>query len=133
MRLSGPDGAVAAVADAVSIAVTDRTRVLLSLPLEVQALDSEPPNGLIEPVAPQYPPAPAEEVEALARLLASAKRPLLLAGRGAVLSGARNQLEHLAEQTGALLATSAVGYVSSPVTRGTWESAAAFLRRGRPR
>jgi acetolactate synthase-1/2/3 large subunit len=110
MRLSAADAAVAAVADAARVAVAERTPVLLSLPLEVQALDCEPPQGLIEPVAPQYPPPPAEEVEALARLLASAKRPLLLAGRGAVLSGARNQLEHLAEQTGALLATSAVAY-----------------------
>jgi len=110
MRLSAADAAVAAVAGAARIAVADRTPVLLSLPLEVQALDCEPPKGLIEPVAPRYPPAPAEEVEALARLLASAKKPLLLAGRGAVLSGARNQLENLAEQTGALLATSAVGY-----------------------
>ena len=110
MRLSAADAAVAAVADAAWTAVADRTPVLLSLPLEVQARDCEPPKGLIEPVAPPHPPAPAEEVEALARLLASAQRPLLLAGRGAVLSGARHELEHLAEQTGALLATSAVAY-----------------------
>jgi thiamine pyrophosphate-dependent acetolactate synthase large subunit-like protein len=41
-------------------------------------------------------------------VLESAKRPLLLAGRGAVLADARQPLERLAEQTGALLATSAV-------------------------
>jgi acetolactate synthase I/II/III large subunit len=110
MWLTAADAAVAALADAAWTAVADRTPVLLSLPLEVQARDCEPPTGLIEPVAPPHPPAPAEGVEALARLLASAQRPLLLAGRGAVLSGARTELEHLAAQTGALLATSAVAY-----------------------
>ena len=110
MRLTTADAAVAAVADAAWTALADRTPVLLSLPLEVQAGDCEPPMGLIEPVAPPPPPAPVAEVEALVRLVASAQRPLLLAGRGAVLSGARNELEHLATQTGALLATSAVAY-----------------------
>jgi thiamine pyrophosphate-dependent acetolactate synthase large subunit-like protein len=65
---------------------------------------------LIKPVAPQAQPASADDVEALARLLASAERPLLLAGRGAVLSGARDALEELGEQTGALLASSGVAY-----------------------
>ena len=108
--LSAADTAVAAVADAARTAVAERTPVLLSLPLDVQAAECEPPARLIGLDAPQPEPAAAEEVEALARLLASARRPLLLAGRGAVLAGARDELEHLAEQTGALLATSGVAY-----------------------
>ncbi|SES75115.1 thiamine pyrophosphate-binding protein [Nonomuraea wenchangensis] len=50
-------------------------------------------------------PLPAE-VDALARLLAEASRPVFIAGRGA--RHARRELEALAERTGALLATSAV-------------------------
>ena len=44
----------------------------------------------------------------LARLLAEAERPVIVAGRGAVLSGAGPALRRLAEATDALLATSAV-------------------------
>lgn len=109
-RLSAPGAAVAEVADAARIAVAEQRTVLLSLPLDVQAGDCEPPKGLAEPSAPEGRPPAAADVEALARLLMSAERPLLLAGRGAVLSGAREPLERLAEQTGSLLATSAVAY-----------------------
>ncbi len=109
-RLASPEAAVEEVAEAARIAVVERKTVLLSLPLEVQAGECEPPAGLSEPSVPGGQPAPAADVEALATLLASARRPLLLAGRGAVLSEARGPLEKLAEQTGSLLATSAVAY-----------------------
>jgi thiamine pyrophosphate-dependent acetolactate synthase large subunit-like protein len=109
-RLTSPQAAVQEVAEAARIAVVDRRTVLLSLPLDVQAGESEPPAGLSEPPVHEGQAAPAGDVEVLARLLASARRPLLLAGRGAVLSGARGPLEKLAEQTGSLLATSAVAY-----------------------
>ena len=45
---------------------------------------------------------------ALADLLAGARRPAIVAGRGAVLAGAGAPLRRLGERTGALLATSAV-------------------------
>jgi acetolactate synthase I/II/III large subunit len=109
-RLTSPGAAVEEVAEAARIAVVERKTVLLSLPLDVQAGESEPPAGLREPVVNGGQPAPAADVEAMARLLRSARRPLLLAGRGAVLSEARGALEKLAEQTGSLLATSAVAY-----------------------
>jgi thiamine pyrophosphate-dependent acetolactate synthase large subunit-like protein len=54
-------------------------------------------------------PAPAS-VAALADLLQGARRVVLLAGRGAVLARAGAALEGLAECTGALLATSAMGH-----------------------
>ncbi len=109
-RLTSPEAAVEEAVEAARIAVIDRRTVLLSLPLDVQAGESEPPAGLHEPAVHGGQSAPAADVETLARLLASAQRPLLLAGRGAVLSGAREPLEHLAKQTGSLLATSAVAY-----------------------
>jgi thiamine pyrophosphate-dependent acetolactate synthase large subunit-like protein len=49
-------------------------------------------------------PDPAA-VERAAKLLTTAMRPVLLAGGGAVASGARESLERLADRTGALLAT----------------------------
>jgi thiamine pyrophosphate-dependent acetolactate synthase large subunit-like protein len=51
----------------------------------------------------------AEAVAAAADLLVAARRPAVVAGRGAVLAGAREALEDLAELTGAVLATSALG------------------------
>ena len=42
-------------------------------------------------------------------MIAAAERPILLAGRGAMWSGAREAIEAVAEQSGALLATSLLG------------------------
>jgi|SRR5579859_2808507 len=109
-RLTSPEAAVEEVAEAARIAIVDRKTVLLSLPLGVQAGESPPPAGLSEPVVHAGQPAPAADVEALAGLLASAGRPLLVAGRGAVLSGARGPIEELAQRTGSLLTTSAVAH-----------------------
>jgi thiamine pyrophosphate-dependent acetolactate synthase large subunit-like protein len=55
------------------------------------------------------------------KLIAAARRPLILAGRGAVLAGAREPLEALGDATGAVLATSAMGhglFAGSPWTVG---------------
>jgi thiamine pyrophosphate-dependent acetolactate synthase large subunit-like protein len=106
-RLGNPSKAIADLAEAAQIAVGQRRTVLVSLPLEVQAAECEPID-VTPPSASK--PAGAANVGELAHLLESSRCPLLLAGRGAVLSGAREPLERLAEQTGALLATSAVAY-----------------------
>lgn len=51
------------------------------------------------------PVAPAERVRAAVDALASARRPLILAGQGALLSGCRPELERLAELIGARVGT----------------------------
>lgn len=107
-RLSNPATAVEDLAKAAQVAVGDRRTVLVSLPLEVQSADCKPPDKVMEPRPPAAVSAAPGQVEGLVKLLESARRPLLLAGRGAVLSDAASALEHLAEQTGALLATTAV-------------------------
>ena len=107
-RIGAADSAVSDLADAARLAVGERRAVLVTLPLDVQAAHCDPPDGLVEPSPPHVQAPVAADVEALARLLASARQPLILAGRGAALSGARQPLERLADQTGALLATSAV-------------------------
>ena len=89
-------------------ALIERRPVLLNLPIDIQP---QPPDEL-EPRQPPLPAFPvpepaAESVTAVADLLQRAQRPLILAGRGAVLAGARDPLERLGAITGALLATSA--------------------------
>ena len=78
------------------------------MPLDVQSAAAPPPDDLPSPpVLRPVQPAP-EAVVAIAERIRAARRPLILAGRGAVLAGARGPLERLADLAGALLATSAV-------------------------
>jgi len=96
---------------AVVRALRDRRTVVLSLPTDVQ---DAPFPGKVSPLA--LPPAPGPlnpdpaGVRAIADAIAKAERPLVLAGRGAVISGAEASLAALAERAGALLATSVCGH-----------------------
>jgi thiamine pyrophosphate-dependent acetolactate synthase large subunit-like protein len=89
-------------------AVLERRPVVLMLPIDIQP---QPPDEL-EPRQPPLPefatPDPsAQSIQAVADLLQGAERPLIIAGRGAVLADARDELERLGALVGALLATSA--------------------------
>jgi thiamine pyrophosphate-dependent acetolactate synthase large subunit-like protein len=98
------------VARALRRAEVERRPVLLSMPLDVQA---EPaPLGAPEPTAPALhaPAASPAAVAEVAELIAASRRPVIIAGRGAVLSGAREALEALGDAIGAVLATSAMGH-----------------------
>jgi thiamine pyrophosphate-dependent acetolactate synthase large subunit-like protein len=109
-RIEAAEDAVAGTVRAYRRAIAERRTVLLNLPLPVQAAPV-PAGEADRPVTldPVLPVAPrADGVARLADLLAGARRPVFIAGRGAVLGGARDALERLAERTGALLATSAV-------------------------
>ncbi|GAA2861281.1 thiamine pyrophosphate-binding protein [Pseudonocardia halophobica] len=104
-RVHSPDTALADTVRAYRTAVEQRRTVVLNLPLDVQAAPAEPaPLPALPPVAP--PRASAEGIAALAALLDGAEHPVFVAGRGA--RGAREELRALAEESGALLATSAV-------------------------
>ena len=104
-RVRSAETALADVTRAFHAAAEGRT-VLLNLPLPVQEAE------LREYRRPEPPPArepaepPHDRVLELAELLAAARRPVFVAGRGA--RGARAPLEALAGHAGALLATSAV-------------------------
>ncbi|WP_369131120.1 thiamine pyrophosphate-binding protein [Modestobacter roseus] len=90
-------------------AAVDRRTVVLNLPLDIQ--EAEVPDDAAAPLplpVLETPVAGARSVEQLADLLRSAERPVLIAGRGARLSGARDALAELGELSGALLATSGV-------------------------
>ncbi|HEY0535909.1 MAG TPA: thiamine pyrophosphate-binding protein [Actinoplanes sp.] len=116
-RVHGAESAVADATRAWQKAVDERRTVLLNLPLDIQALPGIPPEigrGEAQQQAREQwrrptvwaPQANDEAVAALAGLLAQANRPVFIAGRGAV--HARAELEELADECGALLATSAV-------------------------
>jgi len=108
-RIHSPQTAVADAARAFRVAAGQRRTVVLNLPLDVQAAEC-PEGATVVPPAPVLkPPRPSPEAVAeLADALARARRPVFVAGRGARIARARVSLERLAQQSGALLATSAV-------------------------
>jgi thiamine pyrophosphate-dependent acetolactate synthase large subunit-like protein len=106
VRLESPHSALADAARAFLIARTGRT-VVLGLPLDVQAAEVDWNGAADDLPAPPTPPAPsAAAVADLAARLSAAQRPVILAGRGAF--GARAELIRLAEESGAVLATTAM-------------------------
>jgi acetolactate synthase I/II/III large subunit len=106
VRISAAEDAVDETVRAFHLARDQRRTVLLNLPLEVQGTECPSPVD----VAAGDPPPPvqpgADDIDTLARLLSDARRPLLIAGRGA--RHARSELLALGDACGALLATSAV-------------------------
>lgn len=110
-RVESPQSARGDLLRAVTRALHDRQTVVLSLPLDVQDAklngSNAPPELGAKPGRLQPNP---EDVRRLAEAVARAKRPLIIAGRGAVLSGAEKPLMALADRIGALLATSICGH-----------------------
>jgi thiamine pyrophosphate-dependent acetolactate synthase large subunit-like protein len=107
-RVHGAETAVADVGRAVRRARLERRAVVLMLPLDVQAMEVDGPVA-IAPSPALAPPRPDDTTVArVAATLADARRPAIIAGRGAVLADAGPALRRVGELTGALLATSAV-------------------------
>jgi thiamine pyrophosphate-dependent acetolactate synthase large subunit-like protein len=109
----GRADAAATTVIAIEHALTYRVPVVLAIPYDVAALEAGPVPDAPEPQRPAAV-VPAGEfaratVREIAEALASARRPLLLAGRGAWLADAGDALGALADATGALTASTALG------------------------
>ncbi|HEX2298257.1 MAG TPA: thiamine pyrophosphate-binding protein [Pseudonocardiaceae bacterium] len=86
-------------------AAQQREPVILAIPYDLAAAAAGE-ETLPEPLLQAPPVQPAEtDLERVAEVLAAARRPLLLAGRGARLAQAGPALEALSERLGALSAT----------------------------
>lgn len=97
------------IREAFHAAATLQRPVLLNVPLELMEQDlpwewEYLPSRLVLP-RPAVQPADTA-IEELADLLAGAERPIIIAGRGAIWSGACDAIRALADRAGALLATS---------------------------
>lgn len=101
------------VREAFHIAALEQRPVVLGVPMDLQKqafpfmADYSPSSNTLP--TPQRPAADPELVERVADMIAAAERPILIGGRGAKFSKARQAMEELAEQSGALLATSLLG------------------------
>lgn len=85
----------------------------LALPFDVQRQPVEAADVWADAALGRYPARPQgadpASVQAAARLLASASRPLLLCGGGPIIAGAFGEVRRLAESLGAPVATSVSG------------------------
>ncbi|MCF2573229.1 thiamine pyrophosphate-binding protein [Brevibacterium sp. UCMA 11754] len=105
--------AAAATVTAIEHALTYQVPVVLAIPYDVATLDigeipSVPGPGRPTPLAPSSEFSQTS-LDRLTAALAEAERPILLAGRGAWLAGAEAELGALADATGALTTTTALG------------------------
>jgi len=105
---------------AVALALGDRRPVVLAIPYDVGALPADALRGVSETIEVRLAPPPAASVAEAAAVLARAERPLILAGRGAWLSGAQDAAAALAAELGALTTTSALamGFFEGPTALG---------------
>jgi acetolactate synthase I/II/III large subunit len=101
------------VREAFLVAQLEQKPVVLSVPMDLQKqvwphmTDYTPSSDLL-PAAQRPVPDPAI-VDKVVDMIAEAEKPIIIAGRGAILSGAAPALEALAAQAGALTATSLLG------------------------
>lgn len=108
-RIHSASSAADDVRRAVRRATVERRPVLLDMPLDIQHEQAERPTAAAEP-APELPrtiPSP-QTLDALVEAVRAAEHPVLIAGRGAWSSGAREYIEQLADVLDATLATTAL-------------------------
>lgn len=108
----GRADAAATTVIAIEHALAYRVPTVLAIPYDVAKLDAgsvpaAPQPTLPAPIAPS--PFARAAIADLAAALAAAERPVLIAGRGAWISGAADALGRLADATGAVTATTALG------------------------
>jgi thiamine pyrophosphate-dependent acetolactate synthase large subunit-like protein len=106
-RVHSAETAVADAVRAVRRARVERRAIVLMLPLDVQAMETDEVTRVPSPPDLAPPRPDGATLARVAHALADARRPAIIAGRGAVLAGAGPALRRLGHLTGALLATSA--------------------------
>ena len=97
-RITGPHDASAQVANALCLAMSGRRRPV-ALETAIDVWRHAGPAPLVPPVPPVVPEVDADAVEAAARILGAARRPLIVVGGGAQDAGP--ELRRVAELLGA--------------------------------
>ena len=97
-RITGPHEASARVANALCLAMSGRRRPV-ALECAIDTWRVAGPAPMVGPIPPVVPPVDPDAVEAVARLLGPARRPLIVVGGGA--QDAAAEVRSLAELLGA--------------------------------
>jgi thiamine pyrophosphate-dependent acetolactate synthase large subunit-like protein len=98
------------VREAFHVAQLEQCPVVLSIPMDLQKqpfpfMADYLPSAAMLPT-PQRPAADPALVERVVAMIEAAEKPIFIAGKGAVRSGAREAIEALSAQCGALVSTS---------------------------
>lgn len=116
----GRTDAAATTVIAIEHALSYRVPTVLAIPYDVARLEVGPVPAAQQPRLP-VPAAPSAfaraAIDQLAGALGDARRPFLLAGRGAWIAGAGDALGRLADATGAITASTALGRGVFPRTQ----------------
>lgn len=92
-----PESASFDTARAIELSLIERRPYVLALPADLQTVDA--PELVRTPRQHKWAPRPSEaELDAAAGIIASARRPLILAGSGVLVSGACGVVTKLAER-----------------------------------
>ena len=110
-RVRGPETAAADTARALRRARIERRPVVLNIPINLVEASCDGGSSAVPDWPALEPPRPSDRsVVEVADLLEGANYPVIVAGRGAAMSGAREALEALGDRVRAILATSAMGH-----------------------
>ncbi|QUS38591.1 thiamine pyrophosphate-binding protein [Tardiphaga alba] len=105
-QITDPQTAYLETWNAAARALKERKPVVLSLPIDVQDMQVTATMGKRHPPLRPRRTLDAAKFEELVATIKSSRRPLILAGHGAVVADAQPLLVDLADKLGALLATS---------------------------
>ncbi|MHA7268448.1 thiamine pyrophosphate-binding protein [Arthrobacter sp. HLT1-20] len=100
------DSAMAVTEQAWALAARDMRPVIVAIPYDLAAIDAGPQKPVMPVDDAAHPTAGEAATRDVLKVLAGAKRPLIIAGRGALLAGAGPALKDLGDRLGALFATS---------------------------
>lgn len=109
VTLTGKNRVARDVAEAFYLARTHSCPVVLNLPMDIQEQSLDEPWSYRPSTdfLPAVAPVPDDDtLVPVVEALAASERPVIVAGRGARISGARQEIIALAERVGALLTTS---------------------------
>lgn len=121
VEINDVDRAFSDTVNAVRTAIHDRTPIGINMPVDFQELDWVPWNDDTDTTVEGRSLDFTGELEIAAEALADAKRPVIIAGRGAVEAGCEAQLLELGDRIGALYATTLKGkglFQESPFALG---------------
>src|SRR3954451_8399029 len=121
-RITRPEQLLTALPAAMRVLTdpVDTGAVVISLPQDIQSHAYDWPAAFFaeRDWTIRRPVPDADEVDAVARLLAEAEKPLIIAGGGVIYSGATAELEALADATGTPVAETFAG--KGAVQRNAW-------------
>jgi acetolactate synthase I/II/III large subunit len=100
------ENALAVTERAWALAARDKRPVIVAIPYDLATVDAGDQEPVVPVAAPDRLVASDAETRDVVQLLAGAVRPLIIAGRGAVVAGAGPALRELGDGLGALFATS---------------------------